>query len=136
MAIDTAAKRASALGAGKVYLMPVIPDGTLDTDDRLTLNHLYRGIAASITFVAELTTASFAMVAEDLVWSIAPVWQLSTASFSMSAQPFDVQFAWTDILKGSAESYSNIAKGGSESYSDIPKGGDETWTDIPKGKSP
>jgi len=41
MAIDTAAKRASAIG-----LLPPLPDGTIDQGDRQQASGLYRGITA------------------------------------------------------------------------------------------
>lgn len=44
MAIDTAAKRLSALNFGRGILLPA-PDGTIDAGDKATLLNLYRGIA-------------------------------------------------------------------------------------------
>ena len=73
----------------------------------------YPGIPP-VTITFTLTTASFAMVTEDLT----------------------VQFSWTAILKGADESYSSLSKGASESYSDISKGSDESYTDIDKGEEP
>ena len=44
MAIDTAAKRLSALNFGRGILLPA-PDGTIDAGDKATLLNLYSGIA-------------------------------------------------------------------------------------------
>lgn len=50
MAIDTANKRASAIGLPTFRLAP-IPDGTIDAADRLQIAGLYRGIAAAVGIV-------------------------------------------------------------------------------------
>lgn len=48
MAIDTAAKRASVFGiAVPALLVLPFPDGAVDAGDRLHVDWLYRGIAAS-----------------------------------------------------------------------------------------
>ena len=47
MALDTASKRASALGAGIVSVMLVIPSGSIDQADRQTIANCYSGIQAS-----------------------------------------------------------------------------------------
>ncbi len=52
MAIDTAAKRLSALNFGRGILLP-FPDGTIDSGDKATLLNLYRGIALDPPVVAE-----------------------------------------------------------------------------------
>lgn len=44
MAIDTAKKRASALGVGQVGTVP-LPDGQIDAGDRAQLAGAYRGFA-------------------------------------------------------------------------------------------
>lgn len=44
MAIDTAAKRLSALNFGRGILLPA-PDGTIDAGDKATLLNLYNGFA-------------------------------------------------------------------------------------------
>lgn len=46
MAIDSARKRASALGAGLVFAMFVIPDGAISQPDRQTIANTYSGIEA------------------------------------------------------------------------------------------
>lgn len=48
MAIDTASKRASALGFAFVALTLVVPDGALDQGDRQTIAHSYSGILATV----------------------------------------------------------------------------------------
>lgn len=45
MAVDTAAKRMSALNVGRGILLPK-PDGSIDSSDRQTLSNLYSGIPA------------------------------------------------------------------------------------------
>lgn len=50
MAIDTADKRASAIGIPTFWIAP-IPDGTIDAADRLQGAGLYRGIAAAVGVV-------------------------------------------------------------------------------------
>ena len=47
MAIDTAAKRASAAGFG-TFEEHIIPDGTLDQGDRQTMAGCYSGILAAV----------------------------------------------------------------------------------------
>lgn len=47
MAIDSAAKRASALGIGLVFTLLVIPDSTIAQPDRQTIAHSYSGILAT-----------------------------------------------------------------------------------------
>lgn len=47
MAIDTAAKRASAIGVGQCWDCFIIPDGSVDQGDRQTLSGLYGGILAT-----------------------------------------------------------------------------------------
>ena len=44
MAIDTAAKRASALGVGLAFVLAVIPDGSIDQPDRQTIANSYGGV--------------------------------------------------------------------------------------------
>ena len=46
MALDTAAKRASALGYEFAPSLFIIPDGTIDQGDRQTIVDLYSGILA------------------------------------------------------------------------------------------
>lgn len=48
MAIDTASKRASALGVAFVPNLFIIPDGAIGQGDRQTLCHMYSGILAGI----------------------------------------------------------------------------------------
>ena len=50
MAIDTAAKRASALGFGLIASLFIIPDGTIDQGDRQTISNMYSGILATEPF--------------------------------------------------------------------------------------
>lgn len=52
MAIDSASKRASALGFGLVALSLVIPSGTIDQQAKQTLSNIYSGILASEAVVA------------------------------------------------------------------------------------
>lgn len=52
MAIDTASKRASALGFGFVALTLVVPDGAIDQGDRQTVAHSYNGILATAAVAA------------------------------------------------------------------------------------
>jgi len=52
MAIDSASKRASALGFGFIALTLVVPDGTIDQGDRQTVAHQYSGILATEAVVA------------------------------------------------------------------------------------
>lgn len=47
MAIDTAAKRASASSFDQPYLTLVIPDGTIDQANRQTIGDSYSGILAA-----------------------------------------------------------------------------------------
>jgi hypothetical protein len=47
VAIDSNQKRASALGAGIVFTLCVIPDGALAQADRQTIAHYYGGILAA-----------------------------------------------------------------------------------------
>lgn len=47
MAVDTAGKRASALGIGLVFTLLVIPDSTIAQPDRQTIAHSYSGILAT-----------------------------------------------------------------------------------------
>jgi len=47
MAIDTASKRASALGVGLAFTLLVIPDGTIAQADRQTIANSYSGILAA-----------------------------------------------------------------------------------------
>jgi hypothetical protein len=53
MAIDTPAKRASALSVGKAFRL-VPPDGTIDQADRQTISGLYGGILAASPIVVTL----------------------------------------------------------------------------------
>jgi hypothetical protein len=46
VAVDSAAKRASALGIGLVFTLLVVPDSTIAQSDRQTIAHSYSGIAA------------------------------------------------------------------------------------------
>jgi len=63
VAIDTAAKRASAIGVGLPFLRMVIPDGTIGQEDRQTIAFCYGGILASagaaetIAIVSTITQA-------------------------------------------------------------------------------
>lgn len=140
MAIDSPAKRASALSAGRVYLRLIIPDGTIDDGDRSTIGNIYRGIVVNISvpFNVALTVASFAMSAKDLTRISASIIALTTASFSMLPKAFDIEavLGWLAIPKGANETYSAIAKGDDESYTSRSCPDDETWTPMPKGKSP
>ncbi len=54
MAIDTAAKRASALGDCDYTQQFVIPDGTIDQGDRQTIADCYGGILAAPLGIAAL----------------------------------------------------------------------------------
>lgn len=47
MAIDTASKRASALGFGLVALSLVIPSGVIDQQAKQTISNIYSGILAT-----------------------------------------------------------------------------------------
>lgn len=58
MALDTATKRASALGFGFVSIALVIPNGTVDLGDKQTISHLYSGIAAEYQPNVEIGTLS------------------------------------------------------------------------------
>jgi hypothetical protein len=49
--MDTATKRASALGLGLVSLSLVVPNGSIDQGDRQTVSHLYSGILAEAVIV-------------------------------------------------------------------------------------
>ena len=62
MAIDTAQKRASALGVGSPYVINIIPDGALDQGDRQTICSAYKGVLAviAVTQVIGAVTAGFA----------------------------------------------------------------------------
>jgi len=115
MAIDTAAKRASASSDGMPFSTLVIPDGTIDQGDRQTIGDRYGGILAGNVIVFTLSTTLFAMVASTLSFIVSP---------------------WNNISKGTAENYSTISKGDSESYSEISKGTSESWSDIDKGDDP
>ena len=57
MAIDTAAKRASALSFAAITLL-IPPDGAIGQPDRQTVLHLYSGIAAE-TPAVETDIASY-----------------------------------------------------------------------------
>ncbi len=48
MAIDTAAKRASAACAGFIPNLFIIPDGVIDQGNRQTLGDIYSGILSGI----------------------------------------------------------------------------------------
>jgi len=48
MAINTAARRASVLGVGIVFLTLVVPSGAVSQADRQTVGHSYSGITAGL----------------------------------------------------------------------------------------
>ena len=49
MAIDSAAKRASATQVVFPPLMVLFPDGTIDQGDRQAITHIYSGVAVGST---------------------------------------------------------------------------------------
>ena len=51
MAIDTAAKRASALGVAAVFTTLILPDGAISQPDRQTIGNSYSGITAELPTV-------------------------------------------------------------------------------------
>ena len=51
MAIDTAKKRASALGVGLAFITLVVPSGTIAQADRQTIANTYSGILAAAPVV-------------------------------------------------------------------------------------
>ena len=51
MAVDTVAKRASALGVGLVFTLLVVPDSTIAQDDRQTIANSYGGILATAPII-------------------------------------------------------------------------------------
>ena len=55
MAVDTATKRASLLGL-------VLPDGSIDAGDRMTLVRLYSGITASSAAASHTVDGIFAAI--------------------------------------------------------------------------
>ena len=52
MAIDTPTKRASAIGVGLVFVLSIIPDGTISAGDRQTSANSYSGIIAEFPDVS------------------------------------------------------------------------------------
>lgn len=58
MAIDSASKRASALGVGFVVLTLVVPDAAIAQGDRQTIGHCYSGILATAPVAAPDTVCS------------------------------------------------------------------------------
>lgn len=59
MAIDTAQKRASALGVGVPFIVSVIPDGTLDQGDRQTMAMAYSGILVALVSLSVTQETSY-----------------------------------------------------------------------------
>lgn len=55
MAIDTAAKRASAMGFMQPWFKLVVPDGTVEQADRQTTGDLYGGILADVLAIVYAT---------------------------------------------------------------------------------
>jgi len=53
MAVDTTQKRLASLSFGQVYLIGIVPDGTIDGGDRQAIAFSYSGILADapIAFV-------------------------------------------------------------------------------------
>jgi len=60
MAIDSEAKRASALSASTPDLLP-IPDGTVDQGDRQTTIGMYRGILAGVAIAVKNVVSRIAI---------------------------------------------------------------------------
>jgi len=59
MAIDTAAKRASATGfVIPSYAIGIFPDGTIERSDSQAATWLYSGIAAALLGMVELTLST------------------------------------------------------------------------------
>jgi len=59
MAIDTAAKRASATGfVIPSYAIAIFPDGTIERSDSQAATWLYNGIAAALLGMVELTLST------------------------------------------------------------------------------
>lgn len=54
MAIDSASKRASAIGVGSPFITAIIPDGNLDQGDRQTMSSAYSGILAIASIVQKI----------------------------------------------------------------------------------
>ena len=83
MAIDTAAKRLSALNFGRGILLPA-PDGTIDAGDKATLLNLYSGIALDPPVVVEAVPGGrwertrrnerLTWLREITVWPVSPVY--------------------------------------------------------------
>jgi len=48
MAINTPQRRLAALSFGQVYMIGLIPDGTIDAGDRKAISFSYNGIAADV----------------------------------------------------------------------------------------
>ena len=53
MAVDTAQRRLASLSFGQIYIIGLVPDGTIDVSDRQAIAFSYNGIAsdAPIPFV-------------------------------------------------------------------------------------
>jgi hypothetical protein len=77
MAIDTAARRFSALNPAIPWGAGVIPDLTLDASDRRALARMYSGLAAGNAYSIEASAGSFAMTGYDA--ELAPTTNIDTA---------------------------------------------------------
>lgn len=129
MAIDTAAKRYSAIHVGSPWRGPAaLPDGSISGDARLALLHLYGGIAAEAPvevpdvvgltqadavlaleaagFVVSVTTAASNTVATGLVISQVPAGGEFAASGSTVS--IVVSTGDTDILDAKFQGYPNV----------------------------
>lgn len=83
MAIDSASKRASALGFGFIAITLVIPDGTLDQGDRQTIADQYSGILASAPSLApDVGTAGFSIITSAGDQGLSAIDNSALASFS------------------------------------------------------
>lgn len=89
MAIDTANKRASAIGVGSPFRVLPTPSGSIGAEDRLHLAFLYRGIAAAnpntAVFDEEAIESSLLYWFEDNV--------VGVSSINYDEEPFDLESA-------------------------------------------
>ena len=85
MALDTAAKRASALGYEVAPSLFIIPDGTIDQGDRQTIADLYSGI------LAVLSEKWVVQPPDNTVYSIQPVDSTSYTKQTQDATIWTIQ---------------------------------------------